>query len=315
MSNAKDDAFEAVIGIVEERKRRADEYVSKLRQLESMRVLEVDNVQRDGVETVYDFETESGTFLANGVLTHNCHHIPSPIYRLSADLQSKARLGLTATPVRGDDRETEIFTLVGPPIGTDWDKLFDAGYVAEPEVEVRLLPWADEESRNVWANAEGRERHQLAATNPRKVEEIRRLRDDHPEAKALIFVDWLKQGNDIAETLGLPFVSGETPHHERRRLFREFREGDRRTLIVSRVGDEGIDLPSAELAIVASGLGGSRRQGAQRAGRTMRPTGSALVYVLATRGTSEENFAERQTRHLSEKGVRVRERTVAADDE
>ncbi|MFC5366614.1 DEAD/DEAH box helicase [Salinirubrum litoreum] len=249
------------------------------------------------------------------ILYDEVHHIPSPIYRLSADLQSKARLGLTATPVRGDDRETEIFTLVGPPIGTDWDKLFDAGYVAEPEVEVRLLPWADEESRNVWANAEGRERHQLAATNPRKIEEIRRLRDDHPEAKALIFVDWLKQGHDIAETLGLPFVSGETPHHERRRLFGEFRDGDRRTLIVSRVGDEGIDLPSAELAIVASGLGGSRRQGAQRAGRTMRPTGSALVYVLATRGTSEENFAERQTRHLSEKGVRVRERTVAEDDE
>jgi DNA excision repair protein ERCC-3 len=248
------------------------------------------------------------------ILYDEVHHIPSPIYRLSADLQSKARLGLTATPVRGDDRETEIFTLVGPPIGTDWDKLFDAGYVAEPEVEVRLLPWADEESRNVWANAEGRERHQLAATNPRKVEEIRRLRDDHPEAQALVFVDWLNQGHDIAETLGLPFVSGETPHHERRRLFREFRDGERRTLVVSRVGDEGIDLPSAELAIVASGLGGSRRQGAQRAGRTMRPTGSALVYVLATRGTSEENFAERQTRHLAEKGVRVRERTVADDE-
>jgi DNA excision repair protein ERCC-3 len=248
------------------------------------------------------------------ILYDEVHHIPSPIYRLSADLQSKARLGLTATPVRGDDRETEIFTLVGPPIGTDWDKLFDAGYVAEPEVEVRLLPWADEESRNVWANAEGRERHQLAATNPRKVEEIRRLRDDHPEAQALVFVDWLNQGHDIAETLGLPFVSGETPHHERRRLFREFRNGDRRTLVVSRVGDEGIDLPSAELAIVASGLGGSRRQGAQRAGRTMRPTGSALVYVLATRGTSEENFAERQTRHLAEKGVRVREWTVADDE-
>lgn len=249
------------------------------------------------------------------ILYDEVHHIPSPIYRLSADLQSKARLGLTATPVRGDDRETEIFTLVGPPIGADWDKLFDAGYVAEPEVEVRLLPWADEESRNVWANAEGRDRHRLAATNPRKIEEIRRLRDDHPEAQALIFVDWLNQGHDIAETLGLPFISGETPHADRRRLFREFRDGDRRTLVVSRVGDEGIDLPSAELAIVASGLGGSRRQGAQRAGRTMRPTGSALVYVLATRGTSEENFAERQTRHLSEKGVRVRERTVADDEE
>jgi DNA excision repair protein ERCC-3 len=241
------------------------------------------------------------------------HHVPAPIHRLSADLQSTARLGLTASPVREDDRETEIFTLIGPPIGTDWDKLFDAGYVAEPEVEIRLLPWEDDEARNEWASADGRERHQLAAVNPRKVEEVRRLLDEHGDAQTLVFVDWLAQGHDLAESLGLPFVSGETPHAERRRLFREFRRGDLRTLVVSRVGDEGIDLPSAELAVVASGLGGSRRQGAQRAGRTMRPSGSALVYVLATRGTSEEDFAERQTRHLAEKGIRVRERTVAEE--
>ncbi len=238
------------------------------------------------------------------------HHIPSEVYRRSADLQSKHRLGLSATPVREDDRETDIYTLVGPPIGTDWDALFDAGYVQEPEVEIRYLPWANDEERNACASAEPRAKHRIAAENPAKVDEVRHLLAEHPTAKALVFVDWLDHGRAIAEAVDAPFVSGETPHHERDRLFAAFREGERRTLVVSRVGDEGIDLPNAELAVVASGLGGSRRQGAQRAGRTMRPAGSATVYVLATRGTSEEDFAQRQMRHLAEKGIRVTESGV-----
>jgi DNA excision repair protein ERCC-3 len=235
------------------------------------------------------------------------HHVPSRIYRRSADLQAKHRLGLSATPIREDDKEREIFTLIGPPIGTDWSKLFEAGYVQEPEVEIRYVPWADDTARNEWASADGRERHQLASMNPQKIAETRRLLRQHPESKALVFVDYLDQGEAMAEALDVPFVSGEMRHRHRERLFRQFRDGERRTLVISRVGDEGIDLPNAELAVVASGLGGSRRQGAQRAGRTMRPAGGALVYVLATRGTSEEDFAQRQMRHLAEKGVRVTE--------
>jgi len=238
------------------------------------------------------------------------HHIPSEVYRRSADLQSKHRLGLSATPVREDDRETDIYTLVGPPIGTDWDALFDAGYVQEPEVEIRYLPWANDEERNAYASAEPRAKHRIAGENPAKIDAVRHLLAEHPTAKALVFVEWLDHGRAIAEAVDAPFVSGEMPHHERDRLFREFRDGERRTLVVSRVGDEGIDLPNAELAIVASGLGGSRRQGAQRAGRTMRPAGSATVYVLATRGTSEEEFAQRQMRHLAEKGIRVTEQGI-----
>ena len=240
------------------------------------------------------------------------HHIPSQIYRRSADLQSKHRLGLTATPVREDDRETEIYTLVGPPIGTDWEALFDAGFVAEPTVEIRYIPWTDELARNEYGSAEGHERRQVAATNPAKIEEIRAIREAHGDQKALVFVEYLDQGEAISEALSVPFISGEMAHGQRRQLLREFRAGNRDTLVVSRVGDEGIDLPDAEVAIFASGLGGSRRQGAQRAGRTMRPTGSALVYVLATRGTTEEDFATRQLRHLASKGVRVLEADAAA---
>ncbi|PSQ06603.1 helicase [Halobacteriales archaeon QS_4_69_31] len=237
-------------------------------------------------------------------------HVPSDIYRRSTDLQTRHRLGLSATPLREDDREEEIFTLIGPPIGTDWDALFDEGFVAEPRVEIRYVGW-DDDARDEYVGSEGHGRRQLAATNPAKVPEIERILAGHPTQKALVFVDYLDQGEAVAEALEAPFVSGETPHHERERYFQQFRDGAVTGLVVSRVGDEGIDLPDAEVAVVASGLGGSRRQGTQRAGRTMRPAGRALMYVLATRGTREEEFVRQQMRHLAGKGVQVREVTVS----
>jgi DNA excision repair protein ERCC-3 len=246
------------------------------------------------------------------IVYEECHHIPSDVYRRSADLQSTYRLGLSATPIRESDDEEEIFTLIGPPIGTDWDALFDAGFVAEPEVQIRYVPWADETVQNEYVSANTHERRQIAAANPAKIQEVRHLLARHPEEKTLIFVEYLEQGRALSAALDLPFISGEMRHHERTRLFQQFRDGLVTTLIISRVGDEGIDLPDAELAIVASGLGGSRRQGAQRAGRTMRPAGRAKMYVLATRGTREEDFAQRRMRHLAEKGVRVTERDAVA---
>ncbi|MFB6105914.1 MAG: DEAD/DEAH box helicase [Halobacteriaceae archaeon] len=241
------------------------------------------------------------------VVYDEAHHVPSPVARVSADLQSTHRLGLTASPVREDEKETDIYTLIGPPVGTDWDALFEAGHVAEPEVEIRYVPMDDDAEAEHGA-ASGHERRRVAATNPAKLDAVRDVLAEHPERKTLVFVEYLDQGDEIAAALDAPFVSGETPHSERARLFREFRAGQRQVLVVSRVGDEGIDLPDAEVAVLASGLGGSRRQGTQRAGRTMRPAGESLVYVLATRGTREEEFARRQTRHLAGRGVEVRER-------
>ncbi|GGN16603.1 DEAD/DEAH box helicase family protein [Halarchaeum nitratireducens] len=253
-------------------------------------MLDVESVTEvDGEEYVYDVSTEHENFLGNHLFCHN-----------------------SATPVRGDDREADIYTLIGPPIGTDWEALFEAGFVQEPEVEIRFVPWTDDEHRYEYASADGHERRMLAASNPAKIDEVRAILESHPDAKTLLFVDYLDQGEQLSDALSIPFVSGDTPHSHRERLFHEFRAGERDTLLVSRVADEGIDLPDAELAIVASGLGGSRRQGAQRAGRTMRPAGRALVYVLATRGTEEEDFARNQTRHLAEKGARVREADAEA---
>ena len=241
------------------------------------------------------------------VVYDEVHHIPAEVARRSADLQSKHRLGLTATPVREDDKEEDIYTLVGPPIGTDWDALFDAGYVAEPTVEIRYVPWRDDDARYEYAAESGHTRRRLAAENPAKDDEVGHLLRQHGDKQALVFVDYLEQGERLAEAIDAPFVNGETRHAEREALFDRFRTGALDTLVVSRIGDEGIDLPDAELAVVASGLGGSRRQGAQRAGRTMRPGGQSLLFVLATRGTEEEDDARSRMRHLAAKGVRVTE--------
>ncbi|WP_435194756.1 DEAD/DEAH box helicase [Natronomonas sp. EA1] len=246
------------------------------------------------------------------IIYDEVHHVPAPIHRRSVDLQTTSRLGLSASPVREDDKQREIFTLIGPPIGTDWGALFDAGYVAEPEIEIRLIPWASDMHANEYGSSAGHEKRQLAAANPAKEEEIREILRDHPGEKALIFVEYLEQGEQLAGALNVPFISGEMPHARRRKLFEEFRHGPRDVLLVSRVGDEGIDLPEAELAIAASGLGGSRRQGTQRAGRTMRPEGRARMYVLATRGSTEEDFARQRMRHLAGKGIRVTERESVA---
>jgi len=242
------------------------------------------------------------------IIYDEVHHISAPVYRRSTDLQTRHRLGLSSSPVREDDREKDIYTLIGPPIGTDWDSLFDSGFVAEPEVEIRYVPWTSEDTQNQYVSSHGHQRRQLAATNPAKLDELEHLLGSYPDEQALVFVEYLDQGRAFADALDVPFVSGEMPHHRREKLFEQFRTGTLSTLVVSRVGDEGIDLPSAQLAVVASGLGGSRRQGTQRAGRTMRPTGSARMYVLATRGTREEEFARQRMRYLAEKGVRVTER-------
>ncbi|MFU1780274.1 DEAD/DEAH box helicase [Haloarcula japonica] len=241
------------------------------------------------------------------IIYDEVHHIPSKIYKRTANLQAKHRLGLSASPVREDKKEKQIFTLVGQPIGTNWTQLFEEGFVQEPEVEIRYVPWSSDTKRQEYQNADGHDRLQKAAMNPAKLGEVKQLLEKHRSEKTLIFVDYIDHGETYSEELGVPFYSGETSDKQRQEYIEKFRSGDLDTLIVSRVADEGIDLPDAEVAILASGLGGSRRQGAQRAGRTMRPYGDSTVYVLGTKGSNEEDFVQRQMQHLQEKGVKVTE--------
>lgn len=239
------------------------------------------------------------------VIADECHHSVASTWKRFREIQSKARLGLSATPVREADDPKEIYTLIGPPVGTDWGSLFAEGWVEKPDVELITVPWASDSARERYQRASGSKRLIEAARNPKKSPVIESLLHKHEGQKTLIFVDWIKQGKDLASELGLPFVYGDTDHEEREERYDQFREGDLNVLIISRVGDEGIDLPDAEVAILASTMGSSRSQTGQRAGRTMRPLGDATVYIILTKGSGEEDWGRESTQYLAEKGVDV----------
>ena len=238
------------------------------------------------------------------IIFDECHHLPAPYFRQAARFQSVRRLGLTASPVREDGREKDIWALIGPPIGGDWGRLFASGFVARPEVELRRLPMP-EAAYQAYRRARASRAAMIAAMNPAKIAEARQILEANRGAKTLLFVEWVEHGKAVARALGLPFVWGGTPHTERERLYADFRAGRVRALVVSRVGNQGLDLPDAELAIMLSWHGGSRQEGTQRTGRIMRPKESARAIWLVTRGTSEEDFARRQVQLLRQQGVRV----------
>nr|WP_328764434.1 DEAD/DEAH box helicase [Halomicroarcula salinisoli] len=251
------------------------------------------------------------------VIADECHHSVASTWKRFREIQSKARLGLSATPVREAEDPKQIYTLIGPPIGTDWGSLFAEGWVEKPDVELIPVPWASDRTRERYQRASGSKRLIEAARNPKKHEVVDSLLQQHPDQKTLIFVDWIKQGKDLAEDLDLPFVYGETAHEERERIYDAFRDGEIGALIISRVGDEGIDLPDAEVAILASTMGSSRSQTGQRAGRTMRPLGDATVYIVLTKGSGEEDWGRESTQYLAEKGVDVTKtnwRTLGANN-
>lgn len=239
------------------------------------------------------------------VIADECHHAVADTWKRFREIQSVARLGLSATPVRESEDAQEIYTLIGPPVGSDWGRLFAEGWVEKPDVTIVEVPWASGEHREAYQRASGSKKLIEAARNPTKADAVGTLLERHAGEQALVFVDWIKQGKDLSEALDLPFIYGETSHDDRQDYYAQFRAGDVGALIVSRVGDEGIDLPDAEVAILASTMGSSRAQTGQRAGRTMRPSGSSQVYILLTKGSGEEDWGRESTQYLAEKGVDI----------
>lgn len=239
------------------------------------------------------------------IIFDEVHHIPATVFREAANLQSTRRIGLSASPVREDAKEKDIFTLIGPEIGGDWSLFFEKGHVIKPEVKIRFVEWEGPEYRHEYEEAEGIEKNIIASKNPRKEQKLEELLERHEDEKVIVFADWIEQGEKLSREFDIPFVSGEMDHEQREEILHEFRAGDRTRLIISRVGDEGLDIPDAEVGIVMSGQGGSRRQATQRTGRVMRPVGNALMYFIATKGTVEEDFVNRQMELLRGKGVTV----------
>ncbi|PSH01426.1 MAG: DEAD/DEAH box helicase, partial [Nanohaloarchaea archaeon SW_10_44_10] len=240
------------------------------------------------------------------IIFDEVHHIPSKLFRKTASLQSTRRIGLSASPVREDSKEREIFALIGQEIGGDWARFFKQEYVLKPDVNIKLVEWESDFYRNKYNEASGFKKSIIASKNPAKIPKIESLLEQHEGDKTIIFCDWIEQGEKLAEEFDLPFISGETDFDDREDYFEKFRNDEIKTIIVSRIGDEGLDLPDAEVGIIASGQGGSRRQATQRAGRVMRPFGDAQVYIVATKGSNEEDFVKRQVEHLKEKGVPVK---------
>jgi DNA excision repair protein ERCC-3 len=233
------------------------------------------------------------------------HLLPAPIFRMTANLQARRRIGLTATLVREDGREGDVFSLIGPKrFDAPWKDIEAQGWIAPAEcVEVRVtLPDGE---RLAYATVEPEERYRLAASTRGKTRLAQRLVQKHDGEPTLVIGQYLEQLDEIGETLDAPVIKGETPVSERERLFQAFREGEIKLLVVSKVANFSVDLPSATVAIQVSGSFGSRQEEAQRLGRLLRPKGdgrSARFYTLVTRDTVDAEFAQHRQRFLAEQG-------------
>ncbi len=233
------------------------------------------------------------------------HLLPAPVFRITAELQARRRLGLTATLVREDGQESDVFSLIGPKkCDVPWRDLEQQGWIAAACChEVRIpLP---EEARMGYALADQRNKYAVAAHNPRKVAVTRALLEKHPDGRALIIGTYLDQLQGVAAELGAPLITGQTPVARRRQLYAQFRDGEITRLVLSKVGNFSIDLPDANLAIELSGTFGSRQEEAQRLGRILRPKqdgSQAHFYALVTHDTVDQTFAANRQRFLTEQG-------------
>ena len=233
------------------------------------------------------------------------HLLPAPIFKMTADLQARRRLGLTATLVREDGKEGDVFSLIGPKrFDAPWKEIEAQGYIAPAacfEVRVDL----QDEERLDYAMSAQDDRYRIAATSPVKIKVMQDLLSRHVGEPTLIIGQYLDQIYTVAAALGVPCITGETPVDERERLFQAFREGAEPTLVVSKVANFSIDLPEASVAIQISGSYGSRQEEAQRLGRLLRPKADgrkASFYTIIARDTVDQDFAQNRQRFLAEQG-------------
>ena len=233
------------------------------------------------------------------------HLLPAPIFKMTADLQARRRLGLTATLVREDGRESDVFSLIGPKrFDAPWKEIEQQGYIAPANCfEVRVTLPDDERMDYAIADQDGRFR--IASTAKAKLAIMKRIIERHKGEPTLIIGQYLDQIAEVSEALGVPKLTGETPVDEREILFQKFRSGELTTLVVSKVANFSVDLPEASVAIQISGAFGSRQEEAQRLGRLLRPKAdgrSAAFYTIVARDTVEQDFAQNRQRFLAEQG-------------
>jgi len=241
------------------------------------------------------------------IIYDEVHLLPAPVFRTTADLQARRRLGLTATLVREDGKEDEVFCLIGPKrYDAPWKDLERRGFIAAVEctdVRVRL----ESEAQGAYRASPARRKFRIASENPAKNEVLKALLRQLAGRRILIIGQYLRQLHGLQKELGIPLITGRTPTDERERLYADFRNGVLEVLMVSKVGNFAIDLPDANVAIQISGTFGSRQEEAQRIGRILRPKtdGSrALFFSLVTEGSLDQEYADKRQRFLTEQGYR-----------
>ncbi|MFW5968739.1 MAG: DNA repair helicase XPB [Persicimonas sp.] len=242
------------------------------------------------------------------IIYDEVHLLPAPVFRAVANLQSRRRLGLTATLVREDGKEDEVFSLIGPKkYDVPWRVLEKQGFIATAECAELRVPFEDDDLRLEYALAEPREKYKLAATNPAKLEVIEELLERHEGDQTLVIGQYLDQLDQIQALTGAPIITGRTPQSERDVLYAKFRKGEVPVLVVSKVANFAVDLPDANVAIQVSGTFGSRQEEAQRLGRILRPKedgNKAHFYSVVTRDSTEQEYSNKRQLFLTEQGYR-----------
>lgn len=239
------------------------------------------------------------------IIYDEVHLLPAPIFKMTADLQARRRLGLTATLVREDGKEGDVFSLIGPKrFDAPWKEIESQGYIAPAACfEVRIdLP---EDERMEYAISSQEDRYRIAATSKTRIPVIQQLLKKHAGEPTLVIGQYLSQIHEVSAAIKVPEITGETPVDERERLFEQFRTGEISTLVVSKVANFSVDLPEASVAIQISGSYGSRQEEAQRLGRILRPKAdgrTASFYTLISRDTVDQDFAQNRQRFLAEQG-------------
>ena len=249
------------------------------------------------------------------IIYDEVHLLPAPIFRFTADIQSRRRLGLTATLVREDGLEGEVFSLIGPKrFDVPWKEIEAQGYIAPAEcIEVRVT--LTEQERLAYATAEPENKYRHCATTVTKRHIVEELVKHHAEDQVLVIGQYIDQLDELQEVLNVPIIKGDTPIKEREHLFNLFRKGEIKCLVVSKVANFSIDLPEASVAIQVSGAFGSRQEEAQRLGRILRPKAdgrTARFYSVVSRDTIDQDFAQNRQRFLAEQGYSYR--IIDADD-
>jgi DNA excision repair protein ERCC-3 len=249
-----------------------------------------------------------GIFTAHNwglIIYDEVHLLPAPVFRATTDIQARRRLGLTATLVREDGKEDDVFALIGPKrYDVPWKTLEGRGYIAEAYcTEYRLSLPPEEELK--YAHADKRRRFRIAAENSAKMALVEELLADHDQDHVLVIGQYISQLERLAEHLGCPLIAGKTRQEERERLYARFRKGELRVLLVSKVANFAVDLPDANVLIQISGTFGSRQEEAQRLGRILRPKShSVFFYTLVSGGTDEQRFAVNRQLFLVEQGYK-----------